>query len=230
MKRKSDYPILTFAGNIITIPECRRVADAIRSAFRDGNLFIAVDFSAVTEISGSFTGFLVVIFKEIKVGAGSLLFFNVSATICTVLETVGMGNLIRNEFSLRDEKPVVLVVEDDPMVRELTREYLLELGYACLEARNGREGLERYEKNRERIAFLVMDNEKPEMDGQQLFEALYKKDPQIRVIMATGYAPTEKIQKIRALKEIEILHKPYFCADLEKAIQATYRKTAFQSR
>ncbi|MFH0919589.1 MAG: response regulator [Fibrobacterota bacterium] len=227
MNNCAKYTVLAFAGPIVSISECQKVADAIRASFREGNRNIAVDFAGVSEVSGSFTGFLSELFKEINGSQGCFFFFNVNRKICEVFELLGMDNLIRNEFTPSIERPLALVVEDDPTVRELSREYLMELGYRCLEAENGKEGLELYERNKDRIAFLLSDIEMPVMDGQQMLESLYRIDPHVRIIMATGYSNAEKVRRIKALRDVEILQKPYFCADLEKAIQNTFRKSAF---
>jgi len=226
MKLFQKPVILTFSGNIISIDECKRVTDAVRACFHDGNPVIGVDCSAVSGISGSFAGFLSETQKEIHAAKGRLFFFNANRQICDILQTLGMDDVIHNEFIPRKGRnPLVLIVEDDPTVRNLYQIFLNDLGYDTLEAVNGKEGLELFEKNRDRITFLLLDIEMPVMDGKQMFEELYKRDPEIRVIMATGYTQTENIRKITACKDVVILKKPFLRADLEKAIQITFRKS-----
>lgn len=98
---------------------------------------------------------------------------------------------IRIRYQSVEEPPVrVLVVEDDPLVRELVVEALREEGYEVIHAANGEQALAWCKR---RIAdVLVTDIKLPgEVDGWQIAELCREHDPGLRVIYATGFSPVE---------------------------------------
>ena len=98
---------------------------------------------------------------------------------------------IRIRYQSVEEPPVrVLVVEDDPLVRELVVEALREEGYEVIHAANGEQALAWCQR---RIAdVLVTDIMLPgQVDGWQIAELCREHDPGLPVIYATGFSPVE---------------------------------------
>ncbi|RZK97081.1 MAG: response regulator, partial [Methylobacterium sp.] len=90
--------------------------------------------------------------------------------------------------ALRAERgETVLVVEDDPVVRDLIVEVLAELGYAALEASDGPTGL-RMVESRARIDLMVSDVGLPGLNGRQLADRARLVRPGLKVLFITGYA------------------------------------------
>ena len=87
----------------------------------------------------------------------------------------------------RDTGGVVLVVEDEIVVRGLIIEELGELGYATLEAADGPEGLSIL-KSRRHIDLLVTDIGLPHLNGRQLADAARAFRPGLKILFMTGYA------------------------------------------
>jgi CheY-like chemotaxis protein len=86
-----------------------------------------------------------------------------------------------------DAGEVVLVVEDEPVVRGLIVEVLSELGYRAIEANDGPKGLEILQSKR-RIDLLVTDIGLPGLNGRQIAEAARIVRPDLKVLFMTGYA------------------------------------------
>jgi CheY-like chemotaxis protein len=90
-----------------------------------------------------------------------------------------------------DELPrgteTILLVEDEQMVRSLTRHILELCGYTVLEAQNGVEASAIFEKGERRIDLLVTDVVMPLMGGRELAERLAQTHPQLRVLFTSGY-------------------------------------------
>ena len=86
----------------------------------------------------------------------------------------------------------ILVVEDKPEVLKVTRGMLEGLGYEVVTASNGQEALSVYGRRREEIALVLTDMVMPEMGGATLAEALKKRDPEVRIVVMTGYARGEE--------------------------------------
>lgn len=108
----------------------------------------------------------------------------------------------------------VLLVEDETFVREVACEVLRSDGYRVLTAKNAHEATEIYEDEKGEIELLLTDMILPGETGQELAERLRKRDPKLKVLLASGYG--EQITGLGQGSE-EYLAKP-FCRDelLEK--------------
>ena len=81
----------------------------------------------------------------------------------------------------------VLVVEDEEDVLSITRAMLEGLNYNVVEASNGREALEMFDRHESEISVVITDIVMPEMGGNELVQALRERDPHLPVIVMTGY-------------------------------------------
>jgi PAS domain S-box-containing protein len=81
----------------------------------------------------------------------------------------------------------ILLVEDDPQLRELSSSVLSHCGYRVLKASTPEEGISICESNHRDIRLLVTDVVMPRMNGRQLAEKIQKVSPQIRVLYISGY-------------------------------------------
>ena len=103
---------------------------------------------------------------------------------------------------------VILLVEDSPMVREVTKVILKRLGYQVLTAANGRDALRVYEQHRAEIALVLTDVTMPEMSGIALAQALRDQDPDLKVIALTGYPLEHQDKELLAQGIVAWLQKP----------------------
>ncbi|WP_315744174.1 MULTISPECIES: response regulator [unclassified Bradyrhizobium] len=108
----------------------------------------------------------------------------------------------------------ILVVEDDPLVRELVVEALREEGYEVIHAANGEQALAWCK--RQIADVLVTDIRLPGgVDGWQIAERCREHDPELQVIYATGFSPVEA----RPVPGSLTLHKPYQTDRLVEAVR-----------
>jgi len=82
---------------------------------------------------------------------------------------------------------VVLLVEDEDLVRRLAKNILEGRGYVVLEARNGREGISVSEEYQGKIDLLLTDVVMPELGGRELAEQLIAKSPDLKVLFVSGF-------------------------------------------
>jgi CheY-like chemotaxis protein len=82
----------------------------------------------------------------------------------------------------------VLFVDDEDMVIEVAGELFEQLGYKVLTAGSGREAIETYEKNKERIDMVLLDMIMPDMSGGETYDKLKEINPDIKVLLASGYS------------------------------------------
>ena len=102
---------------------------------------------------------------------------------------------------------VVLVVEDEVVVRSLIVEVLGELGYQTLEAGNAQEAMP-FLENPQRIDLMISDVGLPGMNGRQLADLAQANRPELKVLLATGYAEGSNVEGYLAAN-MEIITKPF---------------------
>ena len=87
---------------------------------------------------------------------------------------------------------MILVVDDEAAIREITRSTLEAFGYNALTASDGTEAVALYAQNRDRIKVVLTDMMMPYLDGVATIRALQKVDPKVRIIGSSGLADSEK--------------------------------------
>ena len=103
----------------------------------------------------------------------------------------------------------ILLVEDEDQVRHIAKTLLKNFGFTVLEAVNGSEALELYQKNAADISLVFTDMGMPVMDGCQLFHKLKKQNPELPIIISTGYADTDVTSSITHEEMAGFISKPY---------------------
>lgn len=111
----------------------------------------------------------------------------------------------------------VLVVEDEPMLRELLVDVLTGNGYAALTAANGKEALEVYRRERDSIRLVILDMIMPEMDGAAAFRALRDVDPSLRILISSGFSQDRSVQRLLS-EGAGFIGKPYQTEELLKVV------------
>jgi len=114
---------------------------------------------------------------------------------------------------------LVLLVDDDETVRSIGGSMLQELGFKVLFARDGREALKTYAEQSQVIKFVLMDLTMPHMDGEQAFREMRRLNPEVKVIMSSGYNEQEVSQRFVGKGLAGFLKKPYPLSALQNAIR-----------
>ena len=103
---------------------------------------------------------------------------------------------------------LILVVDDEIAIREITKGTLEAYGYRALTAADGTEAVALYAQHRDEIAVVLTDMMMPYMDGQSTIRALQKLNPRVRIIVSSGLADNVRVaQGNGAVKKF--LPKPY---------------------
>jgi signal transduction histidine kinase/ActR/RegA family two-component response regulator len=113
----------------------------------------------------------------------------------------------------------VLVVEDEPLVLDVTEMILKRLGFTVVRAANGLEALHVFEKSPEQFRFVISDLAMEYLDGWELLSAMRRIRPDIPVILASGYNEAHVLKGEHADLPQAILEKPYQIQQLIAAIQ-----------
>jgi PAS domain S-box-containing protein len=109
--------------------------------------------------------------------------------------------------SARGER--VLLVEDEEPVRALARRVLERAGYVVALAKNGREALALVQAEPKGFALIVSDVVMPEMGGLELAERVRETDPELPVLLMSGYAATEIERRGGVPEGARFLQKPF---------------------
>lgn len=112
----------------------------------------------------------------------------------------------------------VLVIDDEDLVRSVTRRTLRARGFEVLTARDGLEGIEQFDTHHERLDAVLLDMGMPFMKGSDVFDELRRIDPRVPVIFVSGQSE-EELRQIGAVGEADgVVPKPFRDADLLDAL------------
>jgi signal transduction histidine kinase/DNA-binding response OmpR family regulator len=112
----------------------------------------------------------------------------------------------------------VLVVEDEPSVREHSAELLRELGYNVIEAEDAQDALRKLERIAS-VDLLFTDIGLPGMNGRQLVEEALRRRPQLKVLYTTGYARNAIVHDGRLDPGVQLITKPFTYANLAARVR-----------
>ena len=93
-------------------------------------------------------------------------------------------------------KETILLVDDEEMVVDIGKEILEKLGYTVIPASGGSEATEKLKQYKNRIDLVILDMIMPDMSGSETFDNLKKIDPDIKVLLSSGYSIDGQASKI----------------------------------
>jgi len=113
----------------------------------------------------------------------------------------------------------ILVVDDSDAIVGLARQILEQLGYRVLAAKSGREAVEIYRQQADRIDLVILDVVMPGMDGPATYEELRRINSTVKVVLSSGYTSSALIEETTKAGVAGVLPKPYVAADLAVAVR-----------
>jgi CheY-like chemotaxis protein len=114
---------------------------------------------------------------------------------------------------LRRGNEVILIIDDEEMVADVTREMLERIGHRVLVANSGRDGIALFRQQKEEIALVVLDMIMPGMTGRETFAMLKTLKPDVRVLLCSGYSFNGQARGILEQGCQGFIQKPF---DIEK--------------
>lgn len=155
-----------------------------------------------------------VIAVESQMGRGSV--FRVYLPLIEKVIRKKVPPAVAGKHSL--EHRTVLVVEDVPLIREMTANMIKLLGYTVLQAEDGIQALELFEQHQKDIECVISDIVMPRMDGWETLEVLRRRAPGIPVIFASGYTEAQLLKESHKEMPDIFLEKPFQFAKLRDAL------------
>lgn len=147
-----------------------------------------------------------------EVGKGTIfkLYFPVEeGAVLTDLEQVSHGS----------GRETLLIIDDEQLILTSANGLLTELGYTVLLARSGERGLVVYERYRDAIDLVLLDMIMPEMDGAECSRRLKKINPEVKIVICSGFPKASRFKDIDKLGVNGFLQKPFTGADVSRVVQ-----------
>jgi len=114
---------------------------------------------------------------------------------------------------------MVLFVDDEDIIIDVGEQLLEKLGYSVLKAKNGRDALDIYKEKRDIIDIVVLDMIMPEMNGGDVYDRLKESNPEIKVILSSGYSVNGLAQDILDRGCNGFIQKPFNLKELSHKLR-----------
>jgi two-component system nitrogen regulation response regulator NtrX len=111
-----------------------------------------------------------------------------------------------------NERPTILIADDDPQIATTLAEHLTEQGYEVTTASDGDETMALLVKSQ--FALVVLDLKMPKVNGFGVLKFIKQANPSTKVVVLTGYADLRNAMECRRLGADDFIRKPYDLGDI----------------
>jgi CheY-like chemotaxis protein len=143
-------------------------------------------------------------------------------TTFTIFFPASKKEIVKENFAAKTifkGTETILLVDDEDFVLDVCREMLIALGYNIFIAHNGNEALQIYKTSHDTINLAILDMIMPGLSGSETYEGLKLINPEVKVILSTGYSISEQAKKIMDSGCQALIQKPFRIADLSRKIR-----------
>lgn len=148
--------------------------------------------------------------SQVEVGSTFTLYFPVSEAMIEIRSD-------RSKSGLEGLPPActhILLVEDDDVLRDVLMRALQKRGFDVVEASDGHAAVEIYQVRWQEICVVLMDLSMPRMDGRGAFKAMKQVNPEVRVVMTSGYGERDVVEMLQDKDLAGFIAKPYQLKDV----------------
>ncbi len=114
---------------------------------------------------------------------------------------------------------LVLVIDDEEIVRIMAENFLMECGYDVISAGSGREGINIYKMRKDEIRCILLDMAMPGMSGIDVYTELKKINPGVKVLLTSGFRQDSRVQDAHLQGINGFIQKPYSITELSRQIK-----------
>ena len=122
------------------------------------------------------------------------------------------------DYEIQKGEGLILIIDDEEILRVTAESILAELGYISILAENGKEGINIYSQKKDEISLILLDMVMPVMSGKETFIKLKKINPNCKIILSSGFKQDERVQEIIKMGVDYFLQKPYDFSGLSTAL------------
>jgi CheY-like chemotaxis protein/nitrogen-specific signal transduction histidine kinase len=163
-------------------------------------------------------GGLINVYSELNRGTTFTLYF-------PALEA-SSSKPLEKKAALATGRETILLVDDEAVIIEVGQALLSSLGYRVLTAGSGREALKCYQEERRSVDLVILDMILPEMDGGEIFDRLKQLNPEIKVLLSSGYSLNLQAAQIMERGCRGFIQKPFTLQELSQKIREILGRTA----
>jgi len=130
---------------------------------------------------------------------------------------------------LSEGQETILLVDDEPALLDIGKELLSLLGYSVLTANSGESALSVIHEQKGGIALVILDLMMPGMGGEKCLSEILKIDPDMKVLIASGFAASTSQQDLLRAGAVDFIQKPYQIDFLSRKIRSILDQPAASS-
>ena len=148
-----------------------------------------------------------------SLGKGTTFYIYLPATN----HTVEKENAAQDHVRIGRE--TILIIDDEQYVLDACEAMLSRLGYNIILTGSGEEAVERFRKDKDDIDLIILDMVMPGMDGPATYQHLIEIDPDVKVILSSGYSITNIAKKILDMGCDKFIQKPFRMGQISRIIR-----------
>jgi len=156
-------------------------------------------------------GGIIDVSSEIDKGSTFDIYLKVSGKRLAIEEKV-------NQLALTGDE-LILVVDDEQIIIDHIKEMLETLGYEVFTTSKGKDAIDIYEEKQNKINLVILDMVMPEMSGNDVWKHLKRINPEVKVLLASGYTADEKALEILKDKRCGFIQKPFDIVHLSHKVR-----------
>ena len=118
-----------------------------------------------------------------------------------------------------NEDKLILVIDDEDMLRDVLKEVLEMVGFSALFASSGREGIQLFEENQDRVQLILMDILMPEMSGIETHKEIKALDPDMKFIFMSGFPDKDALSLRELVGDYVFVKKPFSVKEIVSEIR-----------
>lgn len=134
-----------------------------------------------------------------------------------------------NQLNINDEHspstaPLILVVDDEDIIRKSSKIMLERCNYRAITAADGREAVELYQKNAAEIRLIILDLAMPGITGEETAADILKINPEALIVLTSGYEDEPPEPEPNQAKVAGFLRKPYGMNTLQHTVETILKQ------
>ncbi|MDM8516373.1 GAF domain-containing protein [Desulfobacterales bacterium HSG16] len=141
-----------------------------------------------------------------------------------VVEAAAAKKIQQAKTGKKKSSGTILLVDDEEMLLDVASQMLVALGYQVIVAQNGAESIEIFKQHHENIMLVILDMIMPGKSGRETLEDLKKIDPDVKILLASGYSANDKIGNLDDPVCKGFIQKPFNLKRLSEALGNIFKE------
>jgi len=131
----------------------------------------------------------------------------------------------RIKHPLKGSNKNILVIEDEELVMDITAAMLKRLGFKVVQAKTGKEAIDRIRTLGDKIDLVLLDFLLPDMNGDAVYSVVKTTNPDLKVIICSGYSIDGPVKKTLEAGAIDFIQKPFTVEQLSEKLKSHLKKS-----